>query len=452
MLQQKKDKFSGRLGVVLAATGSAVGLGNIWRFPYVVGENGGGAFLLVYIFFIVLIGVPVMTSEFVIGRRSQSNALGAFKKLSPNSPWWLIGMMGLLAAFIILAFYSTVAGWTLEYLFLSIKTGFAGIGAEQLKSEFNEFTSSGFYPILWQIIFLILTACVVLSGVRKGIEKYTKILMPILFLMIIAICIRSVTLPGASEGLRFLFEPDFSKLTLQGVLIALGQAAFSLSIGMGTLITYGSYIKKDTNLLTTSVQVAGADTLMAILSGIMIFPALIALGQNPASGPGLVFVTLPSIFEMMPGGGIIAIVFFVLLAVAALTSTVSILEVLVAYVKDRYNINRKKATIICSICVSILGVICTLSFGLLSDALIFDMTIFDVANYLSANVLLTFGALFIVIYTGWKLGKASFIDELKKGSKVSAAAVKIILFIIKWIAPVAMGAVAIGAFFIEGLT
>ena len=251
-----REGFTGRFGIIAAATGSAVGLGNIWRFPYITGENGGGAFLLVYLCFVFAIGIPVMLSEFVIGRRSQSNALGSFKKLSPGSPWWIIGLMGIVAAFVILSFYSTVAGWTLEYVIQAIRGNFAEKNIAELNTDFESFTSGSYRPLIWQFLFMALTAGVVLAGVQKGIEKYTKILMPLLLVLIIFVCIRSITLPGAGAGLRFLFEPHFGKLTLQSILMALGQAAFSLSIGMGALITYGSYIRKDTPLLSTSIWVA----------------------------------------------------------------------------------------------------------------------------------------------------------------------------------------------------
>ena len=452
MAINQRDGFSGKFGVIAAAAGSAVGLGNIWRFPYVTGENGGGAFLLIYVFFIIVIGVPVMMSEFVIGRRSQSNAFGAFRKLSPDSAWWIIGVMGIVAAFVILSFYSTVAGWTLEYVYQAFSGNFAGKDINQLISDFANFTAGSWRPLMWQMIFMVLTAGVVFAGVQKGIEKYTKILMPVLLVMIIAICIRSVTLPGAEKGLRFLFEPDFSKLSFQGVLTALGQAAFSLSIGMGALITYGSYVRKDTPLLSTAVQVATTDTVIAILSGVMIFPALMALGQDPAAGPGLVFVTLPGIFQAMPGGFYFAIVFFILLSVAALTSTISVLEVVVAFLIEEKNMSRGKATALGAGAISIIGIACTLSFGPLKDFKIFDKTVFDLMNYLSANVFLTFGALLIVIYTGWKLGKSNFVDEINQAAKIPKFLSSSIVFIIKYIAPVAIGAVAIGAFFIDGLT
>jgi len=446
-----RDSFSGKFGIIAAAAGSAVGLGNIWRFPYITGENGGGAFILMYLIFVFAIGIPVMLSEFVIGRRAESNALGSFKKLSPGTPWWLIGLMGIIAAFVILSFYSTVAGWTLEYVVQAVNSSFQGKSSEQLGSEFAAFTSGSFRPLLWQMTFMLLTAGVVLAGVQKGIEKFTKILMPLLLILIILVCVRGLSLPGSEKGLRFLFEPKFNEITFKSVLMALGQAAFSLSIGMGALITYGSYINKKTPLLGTAVQVASADTLIAILSGVMIFPAVMALGENPAGGPGLVFVTLPKIFQTMPGGYYFAIGFFILLAVAALTSTISVLEVVVAFLKEEMKMSRLKSTIIATLSISALGVFCTLSFGPLKDYTINGMTFFDIMNYLSANVFLTFGALFIVIYTGWKLGFKNFIDEINIGGKVSAAVSDIVFFIIKYIAPFAIGAVALGAFFIKDL-
>ncbi|MCA1918055.1 MAG: sodium-dependent transporter [Flavobacterium piscis] len=447
-----RDGFSGKFGVIAAAAGSAVGLGNIWRFPYITGENGGGAFLLIYLLAVVLLGIPVILSEFVIGRKSQANALGAFRKLSPGKPWWLIGLMGIVAAFVILSFYTTVAGWTLEYIVQSITGGFHNKSTTELADDFNNFTASSFRPLLWQLIFMLLTAWIVFAGIQKGIEKYTKILMPLLLIMIIVVCIRSLSLEGSYEGLKFLFKPDFNKITAQTVLLALGQAAFSLSIGMGALITYGSYIRKDTPLIKVSTDVALADTTIAVLSGVMIFPALFALGESPAGGPGLVFITLPKIFESMPAGEFFAVMFFILLAVAALTSTISVLEVVVAYLVEEKNMSRPKATIIGAISISIIGVLCTLSFGPLKDFKIFDKTVFDLMNYISANILLTFGALFIVIYCGWILKKQPFFEELKISEKIHPILANILFFLIKYFAPIAIGAIAIGAFFIEGLT
>lgn len=433
-----RDSFGSKFGVIAAAAGSAVGLGNIWRFPYIAGENGGGAFLLVYLAFIVAIGIPVMLSEFIIGRRAQANPFGAFKKLAPGKPWYLVGLMGVAAAFFILSFYSTIAGWTMEYIYNSVTNAFSGKSATELTQMFDSFKSSTFRPIAWQLLFMALTAAIVLGGVKRGIEKYSKILMPLLVILIIALCIRAVTLPGSGEGLAFLFKPDFSKLNMNVVLQALGQAAFSLSIGMGTLITYGSYIREDNNLTTTAIQVSAADTIIAILAGIMIFPAVFAFNIQPNEGPGLVFIVLPNIFEQMPGGYFFALIFFILLTVAALTSSISVLEVVVAYFREEFNITRKKATIIATVTISIIGVICTMSWGPLSDIDIAGMSIFGVLEFTAANILLPLGALLIVVFLGWQLGKRKVKDELSNKGTLKVRLLNVFLFIVKIIAPIAI--------------
>ena len=340
----KRDSFSSKFGVIAAAAGSAVGLGNIWRFPYIAGENGGGAFILVYLLFIMAIGIPVMLSEFTIGRSAQRNVFGSFKKLAPNTYWYLIGLLGVIAAFIILAFYSTVASWTLEYTYKSVINSFSGRTPDQLTSMFEGFKASTFRPILWQLLFMSLTAWIVIAGVKRGIEKYAKILMPILLLLIIIMDVRAVTLTGAKEGVEFLFRPDFSKLDTNSVLEALGQAFFSLSIGMGTLVTYGSYINKRENLANTAISVSAADTIIAILAGLAIFPAVFAFGIEPNAGPDLIFRTLPNIFMQLPGGYFFSLLFFILLVVAALTSSISVLEVVVAYFTEELGMLRRPAT------------------------------------------------------------------------------------------------------------
>ncbi|MBU8891643.1 MAG: sodium-dependent transporter [Bacteroidales bacterium] len=437
----KRDSFGSKFGIIAATAGSAVGLGNIWRFPYVAGENGGGAFVLIYLGFVFMIGVPVMLSEFTIGRRAKQNAFGSFKTLAPGKPWYLVGLMGIVAAFLILAFYSTIAGWTLEYILQSLTNSFSGKNSAELKQSFETFQSGTFRPILWQIIFMGLTGWIVFSGIKNGIEKYTKILMPLLFALIVVMCIRAVTLPGAMKGLEFLFKPDFSKITWGVVLEALGQAAFSLSIGMGTLITYGSYFNKNTNLATTAVQVSMADTFIAILAGVMIFPAVFAFNLKPDEGFGLVFIVLPNIFEQMAGGYIFSIIFFILLAVAALTSTISVLEVVVAYFVEELKISRKKATVIGSVAISALGILCTLSFGNLGDLKIFNRTIFGVFNDLTANIFLPVGAFLIVIFLGWFLGKKIITDELSNEGTLRIKLLGVFLFIIKFIAPIAIALV-----------
>lgn len=443
----ERDTFSGKFGILAAAVGSAVGLGNIWRFPYVTGENGGGAFLLIYLFFILAIGFPVMLAELSLGRRAQRNALGSFRKLAPGKPWYLVGLMGIVAAFMILAFYTTIAGWCLEFLAQAIGNNFVGKDAGQLAANFDAFHTSTFRPLLWQMIFMFLTGFIIFFGVKDGIEKYTKILMPILFVLIVVMAIWSLTLDGAAEGLKFFFNPDFSKLKWSSVLVALGQAAFSLSIGMGTLITYGSYVKKETNLTSTAFQVSIADTFFAVLAGVMIFPAVFAYNIDPAAGPGLVFVVLPNIFAQMPGGFIFGILFFILLIIAALTSTVSLLEVPVAYFVEELKIKRSRATVLGAVSIAVLGVFATLSFGVLSDITLFDKSIFDWFDYISANVLLPLGAILIVIFVGWYLGGKVFKDEISSEGRFKVKVGSLLVFILKYLAPIAIAMVFIYGIF-----
>ncbi|MFA5648602.1 MAG: sodium-dependent transporter [Bacteroidales bacterium] len=447
----KRDNFGSKFGIIAAAAGSAVGLGNIWKFPYVAGENGGGAFLLIYLFFVMVIGVPVMMSEFAIGRRGQKNAYGSFNSIAPGKKWGLIGLIGVVAAFFILAFYTTVAGWTLEYIINSVTNKFAAQTPKDLEISFNAFISSSVRPVIWQLVFMVLTALIVLAGVKKGIEKYTKMLMPLLFVLILILCIRSVTLDGAREGLAFLFKPDFSKVTGKTFLYALGQAFFSLSLGMGALITYSSYFSKKENLASTAVQVALSDSLIAIMAGIMIFPAVFSFGIEPGCGPSLVFITLPGIFEQMPGGGIFGIIFFILLAVAALTSTISLLEVVVAYFSEELKISRKKATLIATVAVSVLGVFATLSFGSLDNVTLFGKSIFDILDYTASNVLLPLGGLFIVLFVGWFAGRKITKSELSNEGSLKVRYFPYFNFIVKFIAPVAIAAIFIYSIFWGGL-
>ena len=437
----KRDGFGSKFGILAAAAGSAIGLGNIWRFPYVTGENGGAAFLLIYLFFVLLIGVPVMLSEFTIGRRAQRNPIGAFIKLAPKKLWFLVGVAGVAAAFMILAFYSTVAGWTLHYTYLSIINAFDGKTGADLSTMFTQFQSGNYLPLFWQVLFMILTAGIVIAGIKDGIEQYTKILMPLLFVILIVLDIRAVTLKGAGEGLSFLFSPDFSKITSATVLEALGQAFFSLSLGMGTMITYGSYIGKKENLQSTALEVSIADTLVAILAGVAIFPAVFAFKIEPSAGPGLVFMTLPGIFEQMPGGYIFGLLFFLLLVVAALTSSISVLEVVVAYVSEELNFNRKKATLLASLGIMILGVMATLSFGTMKDFHLFGKTTFDLLDFSSANIMLPLGGFFIVLFVGWKLGKKEVLDEISNSGKIQIYLFNTFLFIVKFIAPIAIALV-----------
>ena len=428
--------FKSNLGAIAALAGSAVGLGNIWKFPYVAGTNGGGAFLLVYIFFTLDIGFPVMIAEFSLGRRSQQNAFGTFRVLAPDSKWLLFGSLSIIAASLILSFYGTVSGWTLEYVWLSLTNAFQGQHAEEVTSVFNAFLSHPYKALLWQIGFMALTAAIIMGGVQKGIERYSKIMMPLLFVIIIALCINSMTLTGALEGLRFLFLPKFSELTANSILSALGQAFFSLSVGMGILLTYASYLPKTDNLTTTSLKVIVTDTLVAILAGMAILPAVFSFGIDPQSGPGLVFLTLPQVFQGLPGGTVWAVLFFLLLTFAALTSAISLLEVPVAYLVEEKKLKRPTATLLATLVITVIGSFNTLSFGPLKHVKIFGMNIFDACDYLCSNILLPLGGILICLFAGWYLNKALLYSELSNDHRLKIRFFKLYIFILRYIAPV----------------
>jgi NSS family neurotransmitter:Na+ symporter len=441
-----RDGFGSKLGIIAAAAGSAVGLGNIYRFPCELGNNGGGAFLLVYLLIVLGLGVPVMLSEFVIGRRTQKNPIGAFKMLRPKSGWPIIGYMGVGCALIIMAFYSTVAGWTLEYIVKAVGNQFKGKDLATIEQEFTAFHNIGWKNVLWQGIFIFLTAFVVFKGVANGIEKYSKVLMPLLVVILIVLAVRSVTLPGASDGLTFLFKPDFSKITGSVLISALGQAFFSLSMGMGVLITYGSYIKKDDNMATSALSVTLSDTLIAVLAGVVIFPAAFSFGVQPSAGMGLVFNTLPMIFNQMAGGYYFCIIFFVLLAVAALTSTISLLEVIVAYLVEELHVKRSWATVIAAVSCMAVGVFASLSLKSGTEFTIGGESFFDSLDFVSSNIMLPLGALFIVIFVGWIMGKSKFFEEITNGGQLKLSLKGVIYFIIKYLAPVAIMVIFISGF------
>lgn len=443
---QERESFASTLGVIAAAAGSAIGLGNIWKFPYIAGIFGGAAFIVVYLICIAAIGLPVMLSEFTIGRKGQKNAIGSFKALAPRKPWFLTGWMGVAAAFMILSFYGVVAGWTLDYVVRSVMNSFAGKTPGELGEMFGGFISGVSRPIFWQIVFMALTALIISAGVKGGIEKYSKILMPLLLVILIILDIRAVTLPGAGAGLAFLFKPDFSKLSAEAVLSALGHAFFSLSLGMGTMITYGSYIGKKEKLGATATQVTIADTGIALLAGVAIFPAVFAFGIEPGAGPGLVFITLPNVFQQMPGGYIFGVLFFLLLAIAALTSSISILEVVTAYFVEELKIARHKATIIATIAITIIGIPCSLSMGPMAGVKFFGKTFFDLLDFTAANILLPLGGLFISAFVGWYLGYKKTYEEVSNEGKLKVGYLPVYLFLAKFIAPIAIAIV-----FLHGL-
>ncbi|UCE04937.1 MAG: sodium-dependent transporter, partial [bacterium] len=363
-LGSSRGSWGSKIGFIVAAAGSAIGLGNIWRFPYVAGENGGAVFVLIYIIFIIIIGLPVMIAELSIGRNAEKNPVGAFKKLFPRSLWKVIGGLGVITGIGILSFYGVIAGYTVGYFVKIIFGDFSHVvTAEQSGEIFSAFTANPYVSVGLFFFFIFSTVMVVMGGVSAGIERWSKILMPVLFFLLIVLAIRSITLAGAGKGLSFYLKPDFSKLSLTTFARALGQALFSLSLGMGTMITYGSYISKKDNLVTSASYVCFFDTLIAILAGLVIFPALFAMGMNPAGGPGLVFVVLPSIFAKMPGGMIFGAGIFLLLSVAALTSTISLLEVPVAYFVDEHGWSRRKAVISMGIITFLIGIPSALALG-----------------------------------------------------------------------------------------
>jgi len=444
--KNKRDGFGSKLGIIAAAAGSAIGLGNIYRFPCELGNNGGAAFLLVYLIVVVFLGIPVMLSELVIGRRGQSNAVGAFKKLAPKSAWPIVGYIGVLCGFIIFAFYSTISGWTLEYIVKSVSNSFQGKDLAAMEQDFSNFHDMGWRNVMWQAIFIFLTGFVVFKGVQNGIERYAKILMPVLLVILVILGVRSATLPGAKDGLVFLFKPDFSKITGKVLISALGQGFFSLSLGMGALITYGSYIKKDDNLTSTAFSVVLSDTLIALLAGIVIFPAAFSFGINPQAGMGLVFNTIPMIFNQMMGGYWFCIIFFVLLAIAALTSTISLLEVVVAYLSEELHIKRQWATVLACVATMLIGSFASLSLKSNTSLAFGGRTVFDWMDFISSNILLPLGGLLIVLFVGWRLGKSHFFDEVTNSGKLKSPLKRIILFIIRYLAPL-----AIIVIFISGL-
>lgn len=439
----KRDGFASKFGVLVAMAGSAVGLGNLWRFPYLVGTNGGAAFIIIYLCFVLLLALPIMYSEFIIGRRSQANVFGAYKVLASGTKWCNTGFIYVLCSVVIISFYSVVGGWTIDYMFKALAFQFNSADSSVLGGMFESAVTSPYKPLVFMILFLVATALIVLAGIKQGIEKYTKIMMPLLFVLVVVIAIRSATLPGASAGLNFLFKPDFSKVTATTFLDALGQAFFSLSVGAGTIMTYASYVNKKENIVGLSAQTAMADTLFAIIAGLAIMPAVFAFGISPAQGPGLVFVTLPYIFAQLPFGAILAIFFFFILFIAALTSSISMLEVIVAYLSEEIKISREKAIFIATVVVMILGSLCSLSQGVLGDLKIFGNNIFDCFDKFSANILLPLGGLFAVIFVGWKMGRADVLDELTSGGlyKIPLLVQNFLYLSIKYLAPIVVSVV-----------
>lgn len=447
MKNNTRENFGSKIGAVLAAAGSAVGLGNIWRFPIETGQNGGAAFIIVYVACVFLLGIPIMMSEFFIGRHTHTNTAGAYRKLAPGTPWKWVGRLGVLTGFIILSYYSVVAGWTAEYTRLALGNCFDGKGTADFPSIFNKFVSNPWKSIAWMIAFMAVTHIVVVRGVKSGIEKFSKVMMPTLFIIMIVLAVCSVMLPGASQGLEFLLKPDFSKITSSVVLSAMGQAFFSLSLGMGCLCTYASYFRSDTNIGKTALNVALIDTFVAIMSGFIIFPAVFNAGYAISSsdiGPSLLFITLPNVFQQAFGtipviAYGVSVLFYFLLVVAALTSTISMHEVVTAYVSEEFDMARHKAATIVTVACSFVGIFCALSFGPFADVKFFGMNLFDLFDYVSSNIFLPVGGMFIAIFTGWYLDKKLLRDEITNYGSLRVPYLHFVIFVLRYFAPIAIG-------------
>jgi len=430
MSQPRREHWGSRIGFILAAAGSAVGLGNIWKYPHMAGQHGGAAFTLVYLICIVLVGLPILLAELTMGRRTQLNPVGAFRTLGGNNAWKGVGFLGVISAFAILSFYSVVGGWTLRYALLAATGKFTALANTSNAAEavFNDFVANPIQPIFWHLLFMGFCVFIIDKGVKAGIERWSKILMPLLLGILVILVIRGITLDGASEGLKFLFSPKWSDLDAGGVVLALGHAFFTISLGMGTMITYGSYLHSNSDMLQAGLAIILLDTAIALLAGVAIFTAVFALGHDPAEGPGLIFVVLPSLFPQMPGGAIFAVLFFFLLFVAALTSAISILEVITAYFIDEKKWSRSEATYIFGFVIATMGVFASLSLGDYNVlASITDMTLFDLLDSVSSKYLLPVGGLMTALFVLFKWGVRSFTDEMKQGGKWFKVPSKLVL-------------------------
>ena len=442
---KERENFGSRMAVIMAFAGSAIGLGNIWRFPYLVGQDGGAAFVIIYVIATLVISLPIFFAESVVGRRTGANCRGAFIELGKGTAWPYLGFLMVFTPLWIVSYYSVVGGWSLEYLVQAIRLDFIHTSPDAMSGSFERFISRTWAPLGFHLAFLAVTVAIVALGVKSGIEKFSKICLPILFALVVLIAVYSLTLPGAQKGLAYLFKPDFSKVTIGTCLDALGQSFYSLSLGMGIIITYSSYVSKKENLMASGVGTAVSDMLFAILAGVAIMPAVFAAGIEPGSGPGLVFDTLPYIFarmglEMPWLSSIAAILFFLTILFAALTSSISLIEVGVAYLTEERGFKRGWACVFLFVITGALGGLCSLSFGPLADVKVLGRGLFDLFDTIASNVLLTVGGLLVVLFVGWKMPKADVFDELTNGGtkRRNVRLFNFFYFLIRYIAPVGL--------------
>ncbi|MDD6890479.1 MAG: sodium-dependent transporter [Bacteroidales bacterium] len=441
MQQNERVNFGSKLGAILAAAGSAVGLGNVWRFPYEAGNHGGAAFICIYLGCVFLFGLPIMISEFIIGRRSKASTGEAYQALAPHTPWRWVGYLGVLTGFLILGYYAVVAGWTLEYVLQAVIGGFDGKDSETFIRMFSEFSQHPFRPLLWLFVFVLTTHFVIVKGVKEGIERSSKVLMPLLFVLVVALAVCSVLLPGAEKGVEFLLKPDFSQVTADVFLGAMGQAFFSMSLGMGCLSTYASYFGKDTRLGATAMSVGLIDTLVAILAGLIIFPAAFSVGIQPDAGPSLIFITLPNVFQQAFSGfpllgNVCALLFYVLLAMAALTSTISLHEVPTAFLHEKFGFTRGKAARLVTLGILVVGTVSSLALGDWGEVTLFGMNIFDFLDFFTAKIMLPLGGMMASVFVGWIIDKQVVRAEVTNDGRLKAPYYPVFLFILRYLAPV----------------
>lgn len=433
--------FGSRLGAIFAAAGSAVGLGNVWRFPYEAGNHGGAAFILVYLGCVFIFGLPIMIAEFTIGRRSKACTGGAYEALAPGTRWRWVGYLGVLTGFLILGYYSVVSGWTLEYIWQALSGEFSGKTSADYVTMFQDFSQDPFRPLLWLLAILLITHFVVVKGVKDGIEKSSKIMMPLLFVLILLLAVCSLTLPDAEKGLEFLLNPDFSKVTSDVFLGAMGQAFFSLSLGMGCLSTYASYFGKHTNLGQTAMSVGLIDTFVAVLSGLIIFPAAFSVGIQPDAGPSLIFITLPNVFQQAFGevpvlSYVCSVAFYVLLALAAITSTISLHEVSTAFLHERFHFTRSRAAVLVTAGSLVVGIVSSLALGVWSPFTIGGMNLFDALDFVTAKIMLPLGGMFAAVFVGWVLDKHVVKGEVTNYGLLKSPYYPVYVFILRFIAPI----------------
>ncbi|MYM32721.1 sodium-dependent transporter [Duganella sp. CY15W] len=440
----KRGGFSSSFGVLAATLGSAVGLGNIWKFPYLTGANGGAGFLLIYLLATLVIGLPVMIAEITMGRTAKANPITALQKLSPKKslPWWLVGVAGMVAAFLILSFYSEVVAWVFAYVVKAIGGSILSSDRHVTESAFSTLISDPVQSLLWQWGVLAFIGGILLMGVTKGIEGITKKLMPVLFLLLMLLCAVSLSLDKAADGLAFLFRPDFSKISAGVILTAMGLAFFKLSLGMGTMMTYGSYFRDDQNIPATTLRVMLADLFVSMLAGIAIFPAVFTFGFEPAAGPALVFITIPAVFSQIPGGQLLMIAFFVLASVAATGAMLSLMEVPVVILHERLGMSRPKATLVTIATLMVLGSSCALTNSTLASFKLFGMNMFDLFDFASSNVLLPLGGILLAVFVGWVWGKDKFQQALSnQGALRNHVTVSAVFFLLRYVSPLLILAV-----------